>query len=416
MTCADLAVPLASSEAAVTPNTRKTLSPRLAFYLQASMTTSFLAGSSAPTPLYRIYQAAWGFSPIMITLIFGIYAIAVLGSLLVAGRLSDFVGRRRVLFFAALGQIAAIAIFATADGVNALLVARVLQGLAAGAAVAAVGAGLLDLDKQRGTIANAIAPLLGTGLGGVIGGLFVHFLPAPTHLVYVFLGAVFVLQAIGVARMADTVAPRAGALKSLKPQFNLPVAVREPLLLTVPVLIAAWSLGGFYASLGPTLVRSLAGSESVLLGGLAIFVLAVTGAIAVLAMHNQAARTMMSVGAGLLVLGVAVSLAAVAWHALGLFFIGTAIAGAGFGPSFQGAVRMVVPLAGPRERAGVLAIVFVISYLALGVPAIGAGWLVAHTGNIAATARDFGVTVMLLATLALIGTQARWPIEAVAAR
>jgi MFS family permease len=103
---------------------RRTLSPRVAFYLQASMTTSFLAGSSAPTPLYRTYQAAWGFSPVTITFIFGIYAIAVLVALLVAGRLSDYIGRRPVLLVAALAQAATMALFATAGGVTSLLVAR----------------------------------------------------------------------------------------------------------------------------------------------------------------------------------------------------------------------------------------------------------------------------------------------------
>jgi predicted MFS family arabinose efflux permease len=386
---------------------RRTLSPRVAFYLQASMTTSFLAGSSAPTPLYRTYQAAWGFSPVTITFIFGIYAIAVLVALLVAGRLSDYIGRRPVLLVAALAQAATMALFATAGGVTSLLVARALQGLAAGAAVSAVGAGLLDLDKARGTIANAIAPLIGTALGGVVAGLMVRFLPFPTQLVYVVLGVVFLLQAVGIAKMAETVTPRTGALSSLKPQFNLPRAVRGPLLLSVPVLVAAWALGGFYASLGPTLVRSLAGSDSVLLGGLALFVLAASAALAVLALQRMDAQAMMSFGAVGLILGVAISLAAVAWHSLAGFFIGTLVAGVGFGPAFQGAVRMVVPLAGPRERAGVLSVIFVVSYLSLGGPAVFAGYLAVHTGNILVTARDFGTIVMALATLALIGTHAR---------
>src|ERR1700682_1881081 len=87
------------------------LSPTASFYLLASITVSFLAGSSAPTPLYPLYQAAWGFSPITITVVFGIYAIAVLGALLVAGRLSDHVGRRPVLIAATLTQAATMVIF-----------------------------------------------------------------------------------------------------------------------------------------------------------------------------------------------------------------------------------------------------------------------------------------------------------------
>ena len=72
------------------------LSKDAAFYLLASITISFLAGSSAPTPLYALYQAKWGFSPITVTIIFGIYALSVLTALLFVGRLSDHLGRRPV--------------------------------------------------------------------------------------------------------------------------------------------------------------------------------------------------------------------------------------------------------------------------------------------------------------------------------
>src|SRR5258707_10510832 len=115
------------------------LSRNAAFYLLASITVSFLASSSAPTPLYSIYQAQWGFSPITVTVIFGIYAISVLAALLFVGRLSDHLGRRPVLIAATAVQAATMVIFATASGLGDLVLARIIQGLATGAAVGAVG-------------------------------------------------------------------------------------------------------------------------------------------------------------------------------------------------------------------------------------------------------------------------------------
>ena len=53
------------------------LSRAASLYLLASITVSYLASSSAPTPLYPIYQAEWGFSPMAISFMFGVYAIAV---------------------------------------------------------------------------------------------------------------------------------------------------------------------------------------------------------------------------------------------------------------------------------------------------------------------------------------------------
>ena len=131
------------------------LSPRVALYLQASIIVSFLAASSAPTSLYAVYQARWGLTPITITIVFGIYALAVLAALLTVGSLSDYVGRRPVLLFAIVIQAAGLVLLSEANGLPELVIGRILQGVATGAAVGAVGAGMLDLDRARGTLANA---------------------------------------------------------------------------------------------------------------------------------------------------------------------------------------------------------------------------------------------------------------------
>lgn len=383
------------------------LSGKAAFYLLASIVVSFLAGSSAPTPLYSLYQAQWGFSPIMVTVIFGIYAAAVLVALLFAGRLSDHLGRRPVLLTAIAAQILTMILLATASGLTQLLLARVLQGLSTGAAVAALGAGMIDLDKTRGATANAVAPAFGTATGGILAGFMVQYLPAPTLLVYAFLGIVFLLQGVGVALMQETVSPQPGALASLKPQFRLPREVREPLLLAIPVLVAAWGLASFYGALGPTLVRGLLGSGSALFGGLALFALAASAGLTVLVLQQVEARTLMSFGAAALATGVGLTVWTLPSHSLVLFFLGTVIAGMGFGTGFQGAVRTIVPFAQAHERAGVLSIVFIVSYLALGAPAVAAGARFAQHGDILGTAREFGTVVIALALVAVLATTLR---------
>jgi predicted MFS family arabinose efflux permease len=389
------------------PTTVRQLSPAASFFLLASVTVSFLAGSSAPTPLYSIYMAEWGLSPIMVTGIFGIYAVAVLLALLVAGRLSDYLGRRPVLLTATLAQAFTMILFATATSVAGLLVARVVQGLTTGAAVGAVGAAMIDLDKSRGTVANAVAPPFGTALGSVLAGVLVQYLPFPTVLVYGVLGVIFLLQGLGVAFTAESISPQAGVISSLKPQFNLPRATREPLLLALPVLVAVWALGGFHGSLSPMLVRGMIGSNSPLLGGLALFVLASSGGVSVLLLQRREPRGMMIFGAASLLLGVAITVVALVNGAVKLFFLATAVAGVGFGAGFQGAIRTVVPFAAPHERAGVLSIIFIISYISMGLPAVIAGWMIARHGNIVATAQIFCAALMALAFTALLGSWLR---------
>jgi MFS family permease len=384
---------------------KRHLPQRFAFYLLASIAVSFLAGSSAPTPLYAVYQGKWGFSPITTTIVFGVYALAVLTALLTVGSLSDHVGRRPVLITAIAVQAATMIVFATADGVPALMLARVVQGLSTGAALGAVGAGLLDLDRRKGTIANAVAPITGTATGALGSAVLVQLLPAPTRLIYLVLFVIFLGQGVGVWFMAETSAPRAprAALGSLRPQFGVPAIARRPLLVAAPALVAVWSLAGLYGSLGPTVVRLIVGSNSIVFGGLALFVLAASGALTVLVLHNAAARMMMFRGLLALLAGVGLTLLALIQSSTAEFFIGTAVAGVGFGAAFQGAIRTVIPLAAAHHRAGLLSTVYVISYLAMGLPAVIAGFLVVHGGGVLATAREYAVAVMVLVVTALAG-------------
>ncbi|GIF54149.1 MFS transporter [Asanoa iriomotensis] len=375
--------------------------------LLASIVVSLLAASSAPTPLYATYQAEWGFSPMTTTVVFGVYAVAVLVALLIFGRLSDHVGRRPVLFVALLVQAAALVVFAFAGGVPALMVARVVQGLATGAALAALGAGMLDVDRVRGTTANAVAPGIGTGGGALLSALVVQFLPAPTHLIYLALLGVLAVQAVGVALMPETVSRAPGARQSLVPEIKLPRQVRGPVAIAAPVLFAVWALAGFYASLGPALVRDLAGSTSAVYGGLGLFVLAAVAALSVLAVDKRPAHTALTVGIVGLIVGVAGSLFAISAGSTVGFLIATGVAGIGFGSGFQGAIRIVVPLLPAHERAGVLALLYVVSYLGLGLPAVVAGYLVVHAGGLLDTAREYGVAVIVLAALAGIGLARR---------
>lgn len=385
---------------ATQPRTRRR---RASFLLLASIVVALIASSSAPTPLYPVYQAEWGFSAITTTVVFAVYAIAVLLALLTFGSLSDHIGRRPVLITALLVQAATMWVFATADAVPQLVIARTLQGLATGAALGAVGAGLLDVDRARGTIANAVAPMFGTGAGALLGGLFVTWLPLPTRLVFIVLSVVFLAQAAGVALMAETTSGKPGALASLRPEIALPPAARRPMLVATPVLVAGWALGGLYLALGPALARLVVHSGSNLIGGVMVFVMAVSAAVTVLLARNVDAARMMGGGIIALIVGVAFTLVAFALSSVVAFGLSLLLAGAGFGATLQGAIRTVLPAADEHQRAGLLSLVYVVSYLGFGLPAVLAGVLVVYGGGLRATAVEYGLAVIALAAVALVG-------------
>lgn len=378
------------------------LSPRVSLFLLASILVSFLAASAAPTPLYGIYQMRWHFSPITTTVVFAIYAVAVLASLLTVGKLSDHVGRRPVLLVAIAVQMISLVIFIFANGVPTLLAARVVQGLAAGAATGAVGAAMLDINRSRGTLANSIAPGIGTGTGAMLSALLIQFLPAPTRLVYVVLLVVLLIQSVGIVLMPETVTPMKGALQSLRPEIKLPRTVRGPVLVVAPVVFAVWALAGFFGALGPALLRALM-NTSIVTAGLLLFVLGIVGSITVVLLRNAAARSVMLTGITALILGMIITLVSVMTESIPGFFLGLALGGVGFGAGFQGSLKTVMPLVEAHERAGVLSLLYIVCYVGFGLPTVVAGFLVVYAGGLPRTANEYSVAIILLALVALLG-------------
>ncbi len=377
-------------------------SNRASLWFLAITLLSFLAASTAPTPLYHLYQEQMQFSPATLALIFAVYALSLLAALLTVGSLSDYLGRKPVIFTAVLLNILAMLLFIYADSVPWLISARVLQGFATGMATAVLSATLLDTDRQQGPLVNSVAPLLGMALGGMGCGLLAEFAPAPLHLTYWLLLVLFAMQAVFVWRLPESVTRQSGAWASLRPTLHVPVQARATLWRVLPLNTATWALGGFYASLAPSLVRTATGSTSNLIGGATVAALTVTGALMIYTLRNQAATKALQLGASSLPVGVGLILLGVRSASLPLFFLGTLVAGCGFGAGFLGAVRSLVPLALPHERAGLMSAYYVLSYLAFCLPALLAGNL-ARTFGLVATTDGYGAVLMVLALSAMVG-------------
>lgn len=362
----------------------------------------FFAASSAPTPLYHLYQQAWGFSSALLTVIFAVYALSLLATLLMFGSLSDYLGRRPVIFIGLLLEIVSMLLFIAATDISWLIVARVLQGVATGIATSALGAAMLDSDAQQGPLLNSITPMFGMALGALGTSALVEYAPLPMGLAYGLLLAAFVGQAVYLLRVAETVTPQPGVLKTLRPRLAVPAQARGTLLLVLPADIAAWALGGFFLSLAPSLLTVATGSTSVLNGGFAVAALTISGAISIHNLRLRAPRLALLVGCSFLAIGVSVILAAVNLGWLWLFFTGAVVAGVGFGASFLGALRLLLPLAHAHERGALMAAFLALSYLAFCIPALLAGVSI-KTAGLVTTTNVYGGVVILLAVSALAG-------------
>ncbi|WP_233498745.1 MFS transporter [Blastococcus sp. TF02A-26] len=386
-----------------------TLSRAPAFWTAAGLLLLALAASGVPTPLYRVYSERFGFGPGTLTVVFGIYAFALLVSLLVVGGLSDHVGRRPVLAGGLLLMAGAMVLFLTADGVGWLMVARVVQGLSMGALTGTLGAVLLDSqhpDRPLGNLVNSASPGFGLSAGAVGAAVVVEYVAEPTRSVFAVLAVALVLAAASVVLLPET-SPRApGALASLRPSVRVPHPQRPGFVLALPVVAAAWALGGLYLSLGPSLAANVFGVEDHLVGSLLVLAQQGSAALGAILGRDVGRERAMVGGALLFATGVLGTIAALLTESIAVMFASAVVSGLGFGLSFLGAVATITAGVAPAERAGLLSAVFVVGYLSFSVPAIVAGTVSSSVG-LRTVAEVYAGVLVVLALTAVAGVLLR---------
>lgn len=377
------------------------LDSRVALTLNTITLMTFMAASSSPTPLYRLYQRAWQFSPVTLTLIFATYAFTLLASLLIIGSLSDYIGRRPVILSAIFLQIVSMSFFLFASDVSMLFIARGLQGIATGLAVSAIGAAILDFSKHQGSLINSIAPMVGMAAGIFITCTILQFSSQPLQLVFELLCVLFAFQLILSFFNPETAQKRSGALASLKPNMAIPPQARSALLSISPINIALWMVSGFFLSLMPSLLAKIFQTSSAWLNGIMFMALALSGAAGILTLRKSTNFRILLTGTLSIIIGATVLFLAINFTSAVVLFLGSIITGVGFGTAFMGAIRTVMPLALPEERAGLMAAFFVESYLAFSIPAILAGYFVGKIG-LMNSANIYMSLIIGLALIALV--------------
>ncbi|HEY5260539.1 MAG TPA: MFS transporter [Solirubrobacteraceae bacterium] len=362
---------------------RHTLSPRVAYALVAAVVGLALFASGTPSPLYGTYQALWGFSPFVLTLVYAIYALGVLSALILAGRASDEIGRRPVLLVALAALMGSTLMFIVSDSVVWLFAARAVQGLATGLALGAAGAALLELHPRRDAAAvgltNGVASAAGLGLGVLVSSVLVQFLPAPRVLPYVVLLALFAIAFVGAIRMPEPVVTRS-RLRLTPQRPSIPPTTRRAFRLAALGVISSWSVTGLFLSLGPAFAGSLFHSADHLVIGVSVFALAGPAAVAQLAFRRVAPLVGAAVGSVALAAGMVAIVIAAVTSSSALYLGGLIVGGAGFGVAFLGALRALSAAIPSEHRAAVLSAFYIVAYASLSLPAILAGVLVTPLG------------------------------------
>lgn len=389
-------------------NDRLSVSSQAGFWFCGALLCLFLMAATAPSPLYSIYQRDWHFSAVVLTGIFAAYTVAILVSLLLFGSLSDHIGRKPVLLGAVVVEIASLEVLALAPDVNWLYLGRLFQGLATGAASSAISGALLDLQPsgtQRGAIVTSVGATSGIALGAVFAGALVEFVPAPTVLPYILLLAAMGMGFIGVLVLPNTGSGRTtSVLRILRPQIpRVPSGHFGTFALLATSMVASWTVGGMFLSLGPSVAKGLVTGNPYLIGGLTIGALAGTASLAQLACAKWPGRRAVRYGSPLLIVGLVVLSWAVISHNATVFLGATLVMGIGWGLTFMGGFRMMVALAKPEQRAATSAMIYVVTYTSATVPTIMLGFLATKFGLTSATI-IFSTIAALFSALAGLST------------
>jgi predicted MFS family arabinose efflux permease len=352
----------------------------------------------APSPLFVQYQQQWGFPAGLLTIAFAAYAFGLVAAILVAGSLSDFIGRRPVLIGALSIELVSMLMFIVAPNIGWVIAARVVQGLATGGATSAFAASLLELAPAKfrnlGAVIGAAAPAGGLGLGALFAGIAVQFSTEASVIVFTGLAAIMVLGGLVAIFARETVVRQPGGVRSLQPRIVIPAAARGEFVATIPVLLGAWMLAALFIGLAPTIIQSIFHIDSGFVNGVTVFI--EPGAAAVIGFvlgRVSARRTILIGGAGVFV-GTAIIVTGIGLELLPLIWLGGIIGGVGFGASFSGSLRILGPFALPNQRAELFAAVFLVAYLAFGIPATILGQLVAPFGLLATVIGFGGVTLV----------------------
>jgi predicted MFS family arabinose efflux permease len=380
-------------------HSRRTLSPRTGYAVAALVVGLGLFASVTPSPLYRTYSVLWHFSPLTLTLIYATYAFGVLASLLLAGGVSDDVGRRPVLLVALGALMASSVLFMVAGSAAWLFVARGLQGLATGAALSAASAALLDLHPKRDPagvgLTTAVGAASGIGLGVLVSSSLVQLGTLPRVLPYAVLFVLFAAAFAGAYWMPEPIEKR-GRFRLTAERPSVPAVVRRPFVLAALAVLSSWSIGGLFFSLGPQLAAHLFDSSNVVVSGSGIVALAGAAVVAQLLTGRSAPWIGAGIGSIALAAGMVLIVFAAARDSSAAYLAGSILGGAGFGAAFLGGLRALTAAIPHHQRAAVMSAFYVAAYTSLSLPAVLAGVVVAHIA-LPTTFEIFGSVVAAIA-------------------
>src|SRR4051812_2781458 len=341
-----------------------------------------MAGANVAAPLYSVYAGKFGFSSLVLTTVFATYAVTLVGTLLVGGRLADRFGRRPVILAGLAVAAAAALLFALADGTVWLYAARALQGVAVGLISGPATAALVEIDpkrdERRPALLAGLAQAGGSGLGPLVGGMLAQWVPAPLHtcFVVVLVGTVVVAGFVWVLPE-----PRDASPEPWRPQWpRVPEEIRSSFARVSVSAGLVWATLALYLSVVPSYIGELLSTGNLaLLGANSALACAASAAAQVVAQRRSLGGVErgdgQALGLGLLTVGLVLLVVSAVVHSLVTVLMAAVVIGAGHGVTILDAQDELNSMAPDDRRAEVTAAFVCVIYTFVGAAGVGVGRL-----------------------------------------
>ncbi|MFJ6749314.1 MFS transporter [Streptomyces sp. NPDC091266] len=378
---------------------------RLGYSWAAGVFAIGMAGTTLPTPLYGLYRAELGFSELVVTVVFAAYALGVIAVLLLAGNLSDEVGRRPVLL-CALGLSAASALcFLFEGGLPLLLTGRVLSGFAAGLFSGAATAAVLELAKPgqeaHAGFAATAANMGGLGCGPLLSGLLAQYAPFPLALPFLAHLLLVAVACVVTWLLPETVR-RPGRPSRLRLQgLSLPREVRGVFPASAVAAFAGFALLGLFTAVAPSFVAETLDVHNLAVTGAIVFTVFLGSTLGQSLSGRLGARRALPGGCLVLVVGLLLVGTSLAVTSLPVLVIGAVCGGVGQGLAFRAGLTAVSAAAPPEHRGGTISAFFLVAYLGISLPVVGVGALTLSLGLRGAGLTFAGCVIVLAVCVGL---------------
>lgn len=390
----------------MTPTSMQAEAPhaRLAFLGVAFAFLVTMLGTTLPTPLYPVYQQRFGFSQLIVTVIFAAYAVGVIAALLTTGRWSDQLGRRPLLFGGLMAAALSDAVFLASDSLAPLLLARVLSGVSAGIFTGTATVAVIELAppawRRTATLVATATNMAGLGLGPVVAGLLGEYAPWPLHLAYTLHLGLLAIAIAAVAYAPETVR-RPDRPRLRLQRLRVPREVRAVFLPAAIAGFAGFAVLGFFTATAPAFMGEVLGYSNRALIGLvagAVFFASTLGQ----RLHDRIdERRRLPYGCGVVIVGALGVGAGITAVSLAIFLGGALVVGLGQGIALRAGLGAIAAASPHNQRGAVTSSFFIVTYVALSIPVLGIG-LAARGIGLYATGIVFAGCVALLAGLALV--------------